>query len=206
MTDVVTLAAEVRGRAGKGGARESRRAGRIPAVVYGNKQDPLLVAVDYLELQKHLRRPGFMAHVFELDVKGGRKERVLPREVQHDPVSGQAIHIDFMRFSATTRITVEVEVRFENEDKCPGIKKGGVLNVVMHGIELECNPSNIPEFIAVDLAALDLGDVVHLDAVKLPSGVEVTSADPKATVASIAAPSSEVVAEAPAEEEADEKA
>jgi len=206
MADVVTLAAEVRGRAGKGGARESRRAGRIPAVVYGNKQEPLLIAVDQLELHKHLRRPGFMAHVFELDVKGGRRERVLPREVQHDPVSGQPIHIDFMRFSATTRIAVEVEVRFDNEDKSPGIKQGGVLNVVMHTIELLCNPDNIPEFIAVDLTGLDLGDVVHLDAVKLPEGVEVASADPRATVASIAAPSSEVVTEAPAEEEAAERA
>lgn len=200
MPDVVSLAAELRGRAGKGGARENRRAGRIPAVIYGNKQQPVLIAVDGTELLKHLRRPGFMTHVFEIAIDGAR-ERVLPREVQHDPVSGKPLHVDFMRFSAETRIHVEVEVKFENEDKAPGLKKGGVLNIVHHTLDLICSPDAIPESLTVDLTGLELGDVIHADAIKLPEGVELGEDDPQATIASIAAPSTEEIAE-PVPEEA----
>jgi large subunit ribosomal protein L25 len=203
MSDVVSLAAEPRGRAGKGGAREHRRAGRIPAVIYGNKQEPVLIALDGAELLKHLRRPGFMAHVFEITVDGAR-ERVLPREVQHDPVSGKPLHVDFMRFSAETRIHVEVQVKFENEDKAPGLKKGGVLNVVHHTLDLVCSPDAIPESLTVDLTGLELGDVIHADGIKLPEGVELGEDDPQATIASIAAPSTEEVAEPAAEEEGEE--
>lgn len=200
MPDVVSLAAELRGRAGKGGARENRRAGRIPAVIYGNKQKPVLIAVNGTELLKHLRRPGFMAHVFEITINGAR-ERVLPREVQHDPVSGKPLHVDFMRFSSETRIHVQIEVKFENEDKAPGLKKGGVLNIVHHTLDLICSPDAIPESLTVDLTGLELGDVIHADAIKLPEGVEFGEDDPQATIASIAAPSTEEIAE-PAQEEA----
>jgi large subunit ribosomal protein L25 len=203
MPDVVSLAAELRGRAGKGGARESRRAGRIPAVIYGNKQEPVLIAIDGTELLKHLRRPGFMAHVFEITVAGAR-ERVLPREVQHDPVSGKPLHVDFMRFGAETRIHVEVQVKFANEDKAPGLKKGGVLNVVHHTLDLVCSPDAIPESVTVDLTGLELGDVVHADAIDLPEGVELGEDDPQATIASIAAPSTEEIAAPAAEEEPEE--
>ncbi|MGE5441792.1 MAG: 50S ribosomal protein L25/general stress protein Ctc [Bacteroidota bacterium] len=204
MPDVVSLTAELRGRAGKGGARENRRAGRIPAVIYGNKQEPVLIALDGAELLKHLRRPGFMAHVFEINVAGAR-ERVLPREVQHDPVSGKPLHVDFMRFGAETRIHVEVRVTFANEDKAPGLKKGGVLNIVHHTLDLVCSPDAIPESVTVDLAGLELGDVIHADAISLPEGVELGEDDPQATIASIAAPSTEEIAEpAAAEEEAEE--
>ena len=204
MPDVVSLAAELRGRAGKGGARENRRSGRIPAVIYGNKQEPVLIALDGAELLKHLRRPGFMAHVFEINVAGAR-ERVLPREVQHDPVSGKPLHVDFMRFGAETRINVEVRVTFANEDKAPGLKKGGVLNVVHHTLDLVCSPDAIPESVTVDLTGLELSDVIHADAISLPEGVELGEDDPQATIASIAAPSTEeIAAPAAAEEEAEE--
>jgi large subunit ribosomal protein L25 len=203
MPDVVSLAAELRGRAGKGGARESRRAGRVPAVIYGNKQEPVLIALDGAELLKHLRRPGFMAHVFEITVAGAR-ERVLPREVQHDPVSGKPLHVDFMRFGAETRIHVDVQVKFENEDKAPGLKKGGVLNVVHHTLDLICSPDAIPESLTVDLSGLELGDVIHADAIKLPEGVELGEDDPQATIASIAAPSTEEIAAPVVEEEGEE--
>lgn len=202
MADVVSLAAEVRSRSGKGGAREQRRAGRIPGVIYGNRQDPLMIALDGTEMLKHLRRPGFMAHVFEIVVEG-RKERVLPREVQHDPVSGKPLHVDFMRFSATTKINVDVEVRFENEDKSPGLKRGGVLNIVRHTIELICRPDAIPECVRVDLTGLEMGDVVHLDTITLPADVEIGEDNPQATIASIASPSTEEIAEPAAEEEAE---
>jgi large subunit ribosomal protein L25 len=203
MPDVVSLAAELRGRAGKGGARESRRAGRIPAVIYGNKQEQVLIAIDGTELLKQLRRPGFMAHVFEITVAGAR-ERVLPRGVQHDPVSGKPLHVDFMRFGAETRIHIEVQVKFANEDKAPGLKKGGVLNVVHHTLDLVCSPDAIPESVTVDLTGLELGDVVHADAISLPEGVELGEDDPQATIASIAAPSTEEIAAPAAEEEPEE--
>ena len=205
MSDVVSLAAEVRGRAGKGGAREQRREGRIPAVIYGNKEEPVLIALDAAEMLRHLRRPGFMGHVFEIAV-AGRRERVLPREVQHDPVSGKPLHVDFMRFIETTKISVEVDVRFDNEEKSPGLKQGGVLNVVRHSLELICKPDSIPEFILVDLTGLELGDVIHLDGIVLPEGVEHGEDDPKATVASIASPSTGETAEPEAEDEAAEPA
>jgi large subunit ribosomal protein L25 len=195
MSDTIPLTAEVRARAGKGGARETRRAGRIPAIIYGNRQEPMMIAVDEAQLNLQLRKPGFMAHVFEIEL-AGRKERVLPRDVQNDPVSGRPLHVDFMRFSAETRVTVAVEVRFVNDDKAPGLRLGGVLNVVQHSIDLVCRPDAIPEAITVDLTGLQLGDVIHLDGVSLPADVELGESDPKATIASIAAPTSEVVAEA----------
>jgi large subunit ribosomal protein L25 len=198
MTDVMTLTAELRRRAGTGGAREARRGGKIPAVIYGNAQDSLMISLDGAELAKHLRRPGFLTHVFEIDV-GGRKERVLPRDVQQDPVSGRPLHVDFMRFSAGTKITVEVEVHFDNEDKAPGLKRGGVLNVVMRTIELVCSPDAIPQSVTVDLAGLEVGDVIHVGAVTLPAGAELADTDEDATIASIAAPSTEE-AKQPAEE------
>jgi large subunit ribosomal protein L25 len=203
MSNVVNLAAVLRDRAGKGGARENRRAGRIPAVIYGNKQQPVLIALDRVELLKHLRQPGFMAHVFEITIDGTR-ERVLPREVQHDPVSGKPLHVDFMRFGAETRIHVDVQVKFENEDKAPGLKKGGVLNVVHHTLDLICSPDAIPESLTVDLTGLELGDVIHANAIKLPEGVELGEDDPQATIASIAAPSTEEITEPAAVEEGEE--
>jgi large subunit ribosomal protein L25 len=193
MSDVMTLTAQVRGRAGTGGAREARRAGLVPAVIYGDAKDSVMISIDGAELAKHLRRPGFLTHVFEIDV-AGRKERVLPREVQHDPVSGQPLHVDFLRFGAGTRITVEVDLDFANEEKAPGLKKGGVLNVVMRSIELVCKPDAIPQSVQVDLTGLEVGDVIHVGALTLPAGATLGDADAEDTVASIAAPTSETVA------------
>jgi len=205
MSDTIPLTAEVRGRAGKGGARETRRAGLIPAIIYGNKQEPLMIAVDEKQLGLQLRKPGFMTHVFELDF-AGRKERVLPRDVQNDPVTGRPLHVDFLRFGVDTRVTVAVEIDFVNEDKAPGLKLGGVLNVVQHSIHLICRPDAIPEAITIDLAGMQLGDVIHLDGVTLPADAELGEADPKATIASIAAPSSEIVETEAAEGEAEKPA
>jgi large subunit ribosomal protein L25 len=205
MTEAQTLTAAARGRVGKGGARAVRREGRVPAVIYGNRQDARLISLDAGELTQQLRRPGFLTHVYEIDV-GGAKERVLAREVQSDPVTGRPLHVDFMRFGATTKFTVAVEVRFENEAKAPGLKKGGVLNVVMREVEVVCSPDAIPQFLSVDVAGLDIGDVVHIGALSLPPGVELAITDADATVASIAAPTVEEVAAEPAEEEAAEPA
>ncbi len=197
MSDVVTLAAEARPEAGRGGARQARRQGRIPAVIYGNKEPSTLITLPAAELQKQLRQHGFLSRVFEIAVDG-KKQRVLPREVQTDPVSGKPIHVDFMRFSATTRIAVEVEVVFQNEAQCAGLKLGGVLNIVQHEVELICTPGEIPEAVYVDLAGLDIGDVVHAEALKLPAGAELAG-EPRATIATIAAPTVETAPAAAAE-------
>ena len=199
MSDVVTLAAEARPEAGRGGARQARREGRIPAVIYGNKEPSTLITLPAAELQKQMRQHGFLSRVFEIAVEG-RKQRVLPREVQTDPVSGKPIHVDFMRFSATTRIAVEVEVVFQNEAQCAGLKLGGVLNIVQHEVELICTPGEIPEAVYVDLSGLEIGDVVHAEALKLPAGAGLAG-EPDATIATIAAPTVET-APAAAEETA----
>jgi large subunit ribosomal protein L25 len=196
MSDVVTLVTEARPRAGRGGARQARRDGRIPAVIYGNKEPSTLITIAASELHKHLRQHGFMSRVFEIAIDG-RKQRVLPREVQTDPVSGKLVHVDFMRFSATSRIAVEVEVIFQNEAQCAGLKRGGVLNIVQHEVELICTPGEIPEAIYIDLAGLEVGDVIHAEALALPAGAELAG-DADTTIATIAAPTVEV---APAEAE-----
>jgi len=187
MADFATMNVEQRERAGKGAARATRRAGRVPAVIYGNKQDPVMISLDPVELMQNLKGPGFFARVYELDVNGD-KHRVLPRDLQLDPVSDRPIHVDFMRFSRKTKLNVEVEVVFENDEESPGIKTGGVLNVVRHTIELRCSPDGIPESIPVDLTGLEIGDSVHISAITLPEDVELTITDRDFTIATIAAP------------------
>jgi len=201
MVTYVSLAAEPRDRAGKGAARATRRAGRIPAVIYGNKQDSVLISLSPIDMARELRGPGFFARVYEIEV-GGEKHRVLARDLQMDPVSDRPIHVDFMRFSRKTRLVVEVQVVFENEELSPGLKRGGVLNVVRHAIEFRCSPENIPESIPVDLEGLDIGDSVHISAVTLPEDVELTIADRDFTIATIAAPT---IHEEPEEEEEGEE-
>jgi len=200
MTETTTLSAELRSRAGTGGARETRRNGRTPAVIYGNKTEPMSISLDSAELARQVRRHGFLNHVFDIELDG-RKERVIPRDVQNHPLTGRPLHVDFMRVSATSTVDIEVEVEFINEDKAPGLKRGGVLNVVMRTISLECRPDAIPEQLFVDLAGLEIGDSVHLSAVPLPAGVKVVEADADATVASIAPPSAEAEPAAAAEGE-----
>ncbi len=202
MAQIATMNVELRERAGKGAARATRRAGRVPAVIYGNKQDPVMISLDPVELMQQLKGAGFFSNVYELEA-GGAKHRVLPRDIQLDPVSDRPIHVDFMRFSAKTRLNVEVPVVFENEEECPGIRVGGVLNVVRFAVELRCSPDNIPESLVVDLSGLEIGDSVHISAVKLPDDVELTITDRDFTVATIAAPT---VASESTEEEDEEAA
>jgi large subunit ribosomal protein L25 len=187
MAQTHALAAELRERAGKGAARATRRAGRVPGVIYGNKQDPVLISVDPVALTKEMNQPGFFGHIYEVSV-GSDTYKVLARDLQTHPINGFPTHIDFMRFSAKTRLAVEVVVEFVNEDSCPGLKEGGVLNVVRHAVELRCSPENIPETIVADLAGLEIGDSVHISAITLPDGVEPTITDRDFTIATIAAP------------------
>ena len=187
MANLTAFAAEPRDRAGKGAARATRREGRVPGVIYGNNEDPVLISVDPIDLMKQINTPGFFARVYEVDVSGD-KHRVLARDLQLDPVTDQPIHLDFMRFSASTRLNIDVQVVFENEDECPGLRMGGVLNVVRFAVELRCRPDSIPESLTADLSGMEIGDSLHISAIKLPEDVELTITDRDFTVATIAAP------------------
>ena len=195
MAEIVTMTAETRGGAGKGLARSTRRAGRVPAVIYGNKETPLMISLDPKEIMRESRRRGFFAR--ELRIKlSDKMHRVLPRDVQYDPLSDKPLHMDFQRVDDNTRIRVAVPATFINEAESPGLKKGGVLNIVRREIELYCTIATIPQKIEVDLTGLEIGDSVHISKVKLPSNVKPTIAR-DFTIASVAVPSA---AKAAAEE------
>jgi large subunit ribosomal protein L25 len=187
MAQSIALAAETRESSGTGSARATRREGRVPCIIYGNKEEPVIISIDPLDLAKQLRGPGFFARVFEIEV-AGKKHRVLARDLQVDPVSDRPIHVDFMRFNATTRLNIDVQVVFGNHEESPGLKRGGVLNVVRHTVEMRCKPDSIPESIYVDLDGLDIGDSVHISQIELPDDIELIIADRDFTVATIAAP------------------
>jgi large subunit ribosomal protein L25 len=187
MADIVSLAAEPRERAGKGAARATRRAGRIPAVIYGNKETPVMISIHPIDLMHQIKVGGFFSSVYEIEAEGS-KHRVLPRDIQLHPVTDQPLHVDFMRFSKSTRLVVEVPVVFIGEENCPGLRQGGVLNIVRHAIEMRASPDHIPESIEIDLSSYNIGDSVHISSVTLPDDVELTITDRDFTVVTIAAP------------------
>lgn len=204
MADIVELPAVARDRAGKGPARAARRAGQVPGVIYGAQKDPSLISVELRLLNKLLHQGGFYSTLFDVKVNG-KAERALARDVQFDPVTDFPVHVDFLRVSAATSVHVEVPVHFMNEDNCPGIDQGGVLNVVRHEVELVCRADAIPAHIEVDLTGLEIGDGVHISMVKLPDGVKPAITDRDFTIATIAAPTvvrdEAAAAQAPAEGE-----
>ena len=181
------LKAEARAQVGKGSARELRRNGLIPAVIYGDKQDPVSIALSRNEVTKKIHAGGFLTTLATIDVDG-TKYSVLPKDFQLDPVRDFLMHVDFLRVSKDTQVTVEVPVHFENEEKSPGLKRGGVLNVVRHAVECHCPANAIPDAITVDLTGLEIGDGIHISHVTLPKGVEPTITDRDFTIATIAAP------------------
>ena len=188
MSDTIELSAALRDRVGKGSARASRREGQVPAVIYGDKKPPLSISVESKILERLFNQSGFFTHIFEIDVDG-KKHRTLARDAQLHPVKDTVMHVDFLRVSARTQVTVEIPVVFLNEDTCPGIKTGGVLNIVRRAIEVTCPANAIPESIELDLGAVQAGESVHISAVTLPDGVVPTITDRDFTVCSIAAPS-----------------
>ena len=202
MAEHTIIAAERRERAGKGPARAARRAGRVPGVIYGAKKDPSLVTLDPRELDRELRTGAFLATVYDVQTDGD-KERVLPRDVQFDPVTDRVLHVDFLRVSAASTVTVQVPVNFLNEEESPGLKRGGLLNVVRHEIEMICRADAIPSGVEVDLTGLEIGDSIHISMIALPEGVAPTITDRDFTVATIAAPTV-VQEEAAAEGEEEE--
>ena len=189
MSETLTLSAETRDRAGKGASRALRREGRTPAVIYGGNEDPAAIHVGEKELVKALGTGHFFNSIVELTV-GGKTVRTLPKDVAFHPVSDRPLHADFLRLSADHAVHVNVPVVFANEEKSPGLKKGGVLNIVRHELELVCAPDSIPDDIVVDVTGFEVGDSIHVSAVTLPAGVKTAITDRDFTIATIVAPSS----------------
>ncbi|MEX6505756.1 50S ribosomal protein L25/general stress protein Ctc [Jiella sp. M17.18] len=187
MSQAFTVKAEARNQVGKGAARHLRRNGMIPAVIYGDKKEPLSIALPYKETFLALHAGGFMTHVATIEVDG-EKIQVLPKDYQLDPVRDFLMHVDFLRVSETSRVTVDVPVHFENEEKAPGIKRGGVLNVVRHEVEVQAPANAIPEAFTIDLTGVNIGDSIHASALTLPANVTLTITDRDFTIATVAAP------------------
>lgn len=188
MSEQLTLSAEARDRAGKGASRALRREGRVPAVIYGNNEEPQSIHVEEKLLNKLLGTGHFFNSVVMVEV-GGKQVRTLPKDVAFHPVSDRPLHADFLRVSEHATVHVNVPVRFENEDASPGLKKGGVLNIVAHEIELIVDAAEIPDDVVVDLTGLEVGESIHIGALKLPKGATAAQADTDFTVATIVAPS-----------------
>lgn len=182
------LKAKARSGVGKGAARALRREGMIPAVIYGDKKDPLPVSISFNDAMLRIYAGGFLSHVITLDVDG-TEHRVIPRDYSLDPVSDKAMHVDFLRIGANTKLNVQVAVHFINHEASPGIKKGGVLNIVHHTVELSTPADSIPEAITIDLTGRDIGDSIHLSSVTLPPGTKARTHEADLTIATIAAPS-----------------
>lgn len=182
------LKASVRNRVGKGAARELRREGLVPAVIYGEKKSPLSIALSSKDTTKRIHDGGFLSHVISVEVDG-EAHRVIPRDYQLDPVRDNLVHVDFLRVGANTRLTVEVPVHFLNDEESPGLKRGGVLNIVRHTVEVHCRASNIPEFFEIDLIEAEVGDSLHVSMITMPEGATPTITDRDFTIATIAAPS-----------------
>jgi large subunit ribosomal protein L25 len=195
MADMIEMKATARPRAGKGAARAVRREGKIPAVIYGDKQDPETISLDENELWKIVTKGKFLSSVFSVDIDG-RKLRVLPRDVQVDPIKDRPIHVDFQRVASDGMIRVKVPVKFINEVLSPGLKRGGVLNVVRHDVEVICPADAIPPAFEFNLEGLEIGKSIHISAVTMPANVRPTITNRDFTVATIAGASSKGEAEA----------
>jgi large subunit ribosomal protein L25 len=204
MTETHTLTAQPRERAGKGAARRDRREGRVPGVIYGDGKDPSLFTIDPGTLDRELNTPGFFTRLFEIQLKGKRgKQLAICRDLQFDPVTDRPIHLDMLRVSAKTEVTVQVPVHFINEEQSPGIERGGVLNIVRHEVEMVARADNLPDYLEVDLTGYEINDSIHISQVEVPDGARPTIEDRDFTIATIAAPSA-VKAEAAEEQEAAE--
>ena len=187
MSENTTISAEQRDRVGKGSARAARRAGLVPAVIYGDKKDPVGINLSAREITRIVHQPGIFGRLLDVDVNG-KKQTVLTRDIQFHPVTDNVLHMDFLRVSGSAKVAVAVSVDFINEDICPGLKIGGVLNVVRYEVELLCPATAIPEKITVDLEGAKIGDSIHISSIPLPAGVEPTITDRDFTVATIASP------------------
>jgi large subunit ribosomal protein L25 len=188
MADLPVIEATAREGVGKGAARTARREGFVPAVIYGGNAEPQSISIKHNVLLKALKKGKFLSTLINVKVDG-QDNRVICRDVQRDVVLDLPIHADFLRLSERSRINLFIPVEFINEETCPGLKHGGVLNIVRHDVELKVRAGDIPEKLVVDLAALDIGDVAHISDVELPAGAQLVIADRDFSIATIAAPS-----------------
>lgn len=206
MAQTSELNARQRTVGGKGAARATRREGRVPAVIYGGKEAPQSISLDFVDVLKAQNTGLFLSTVYDINIEGAGKTRVIPRDIQVDPVKDFPMHVDFLRVAKDARLEVEIAVNFVGEENSPGMKRGGVLNVVRHEIEVSAPVDAIPEAIDADISELDIGDTLHASALKLPAGVELTITDRDFTVATIAGQVAEEVETEEAEGEAGEVA
>lgn len=185
MAELMTLKATARPRAGKGAARQARRDGNVPAVIYGNHETPETISLEYNELWKQVLRGHFTSTAIELDVEG-KKHIVLARDVQVDPVRDTPLHVDFQRVGKDGIIRVAIPVHFTNESLSPGLKRGGVLNIVRHEVEVYCPYDKIPRFFEVNLEGMEIGRSIHISAVAMPEGISPVIKNRDFTIATIA--------------------
>ncbi len=181
------LKASARDRVGKGAARALRREGLLPAVIYGDKKPALPITIPVKETTLTLHKGGFLINIGTIDIDG-EKHQVIAKDFQLHPVRDDVLHVDFLRVSGNTTLTVDIPVTFINEETCPGLKKGGMLNVVRHTVELIVPANAIPETLVFDLAKVEIGDTLHISATTLPEGAQPTITDRDFTVATLAAP------------------
>ena len=185
--DTIDIKANARSQVGKGSARAARRAGLVPAVIYGNKETAIPITLNANQWRQLMNKPGIFSQLINIEVND-KKHFVLPRDIQQHPVSEEAEHVDFLRVTKTATVAVGITVEFVNEDKCTGLKLGGVLNIVRPQVELNCPAIAIPEKLVVDLEGLNVGHTIHISSVELPDGCTPTITDRDFTVATIAAP------------------
>jgi len=186
MSNPITLKSEPRSRVGKGSSRALRRAGQIPAVIYGEKQEPLAIALPFKQVHLQIHAGGFLTKIMVIE-HNGEQINVLPRDYQLDVIKDMPMHVDFLRISEKSRVTVEVPVHFLGQEECKGLAAGGVLNIIYHTIEMEVPATAIPESIEVDISAMEIGDSVHISAVKIPAKCELINEEDFA-LATISAP------------------
>ncbi|MGN6121339.1 MAG: 50S ribosomal protein L25/general stress protein Ctc [Sphingomonas oligoaromativorans] len=202
MSDQLTLAAETRDRAGKGASRHLRREGRVPAVIYGDNKEPVSIHVNERELMKALNTGHFMNSVVMIEGTGAAI-RTLPKDVQLHPVTDRPLHVDFFRIGEHSTVHVNVPLHFVDEELSPGLKRGGVLSIVRHEIELIVDAALIPDQIVVSMKGFDVGESVHISSVALPTGAKLAIEDRDFTVATITAPSALKSAEGASADEAE---
>jgi large subunit ribosomal protein L25 len=206
MVQTVRIEAVSRERAGKGAARATRRAGRVPAVIYGAKQETVLIALDPRDVMKELTKGGWQSHLYAVSVDGGEPVRALMRDVQFHPVTDRPLHVDFQRLAPGQKIRVKVPVHFLNEATCPGLKEGGTLNLVRRDLEVWSDPDQVPDCFEIDLATAKIGDNLRWSNVIDTKGTRPVIADRDFMVGTIAAPKVEEVVAAPVEAAAKGKA
>ncbi|MFT3727665.1 MAG: 50S ribosomal protein L25/general stress protein Ctc [Terricaulis sp.] len=181
----IVLTVEKRERLGTGGARATRNSNLVPGVLYGGERGSVPIEINAKDVQMAIRSGKFLSHMVEIDVKGERQP-VIPRAIQFHPVTDLPIHVDLYRVEENAEIAIDVVVHFKNHDASPGLKRGGVLNIVRHTIKLKCKANKIPEEIVVDLTGMDIGDSLHISKVKLPEGARPVIRDRDFTIATIA--------------------